>query len=191
VTIPSCGMASFAARDYFSLFGLPVRFAIDLVALDAAWRSVQGAVHPDRFAGQGDSQRLLALQYSTQINEAHQTLRDPLRRASYICKLHGLEIDPERNTVMPPEFLVQQMEWRESLEDALAAQDVRAVAQLEMEVRAAVTEGEILLEHLLDQSVPDTARAAEEIRCMMFLVKFSAQLREEKRRLSHGTLANR
>ena len=81
---------------------------------------------------------------------------------------------------MPPEFLVQQMEWRESLEDALAAQDVRAVAQLEIEVRAAVTEGEILLEHLLDRSVPDTARAAEEIRCMMFLVKFSAQLREEK-----------
>jgi len=184
-------MASFAARDYFSLFGLPVRFAIDPAALDSAWRSVQGAVHPDRFAGQGDSQRLLALQYSTQINEAYQTLKEPLRRASYICKLNGLEIEPERNTAMPPEFLAQQMEWRESLEDALAAQDFRAIEQLEMEVCAAITEGEILMEHLLDQSVPDTRRAAEEIRCMMFLVKFSAQLREEKRRVRHGTAANR
>jgi molecular chaperone HscB len=184
-------MASFAARDYFSLFGLPVRFAIDLAALDSAWRAVQGAVHPDKFVGANDAQKLLALQMSTQINEAHTTLKNPILRASYICKLHGVTIDPERNTAMPADFLVQQMEWRESLEDAAQAGNIEAIAELSLEVAAAVAESEVLIEHLLDQSSPDFARAAEEIRRLMFLTKFSEQVRGEQKRSTDGTSTDR
>ncbi|MBU3725191.1 MAG: Fe-S protein assembly co-chaperone HscB [Burkholderiaceae bacterium] len=179
------------ARDHFSLFGLPVRFALDGDALERAWRAVQGAVHPDRFAGGTDAQRLLALQYSTRINEAHDTLRDPMRRAAYLCALNGVAVDAERNTAMPPEFLMQQMEWRESLEDASNAKDMRGLAQLEQEVSAAMAESELLIEHLLDRSDPDFIRAAGEVRQMMFLAKFSDQVREEQKRIERGIAANR
>ncbi len=180
-----------AARDHFSLFGLPIRFALDAEALERAWRAVQAAVHPDRFAAGTDAQRLLALQYSTRINEAHQTLRDPLRRAAYLCELNGVEIDAERNTAMPEEFLLQQMEWRESLEDCAAAGDVRGLLQLGQEVDAAIAETVLLLEHLLDRGEPDFNRAAAEVRRMMFLVKFGEQVHQEQKRIERGAAANR
>jgi molecular chaperone HscB len=178
-------------KTHFSVFGLAPRFAIDLDALESAWRAIQAAVHPDRFASGTDTQRRLALQWSMQINEAHDTLKDPIRRASYLCHLNGVEVDPERNTAMPADFLIQQMEWRESLEDALSAKDVRALMQLEIEVQAAMTEAHVLIEHLIDRPEPDYHLAAQEVRRMMFLYKFNTQLRDEQRRLAHGTAANR
>lgn len=180
-----------SGRNHFALFGLPVRFSIDADALERAWRAVQGAVHPDRFAGATDAQRRIALQYSTQINEAHDTLKDPVRRATYICALHGVDVEAESNTAMPADFLVQQMEWRESLDDALRANDLRAIAQLGQEVASAISEGQLLLEHLLDNPAPDHARAAQEVRRMMFLTRFEAQMHNEQKRLTHGTAADR
>ena len=191
MTFSSGSAAHPSGRNHFALFGLPVRFSIDTEALERAWRAVQGAVHPDRFAGASDAQRRMALQYSTQINEAHDTLKDPVRRATYLCALHGVEVDAESNTAMPSDFLVQQMEWRESLEDAVAAHDVRSIAQLGQEVASALSEGLLLLEHLLDCSAPDYARAAQEVRRMMFLMRFEAQMHDEEKRLTHGTAADR
>jgi molecular chaperone HscB len=178
-------------KNHFSVFGLTPRFAIDPDALESAWRAIQAAVHPDRFSCGTDTQRRLALQWSMQINEAHDTLKDPIRRASYLCHLNGVEIDPERNTAMPADFLVQQMEWRESLEDALSAKNVRALMQLDIEVQAALAESHVLIEHLIDRPEPDYHLAAQEIRRMMFLSKFNNQLRDEQRRMAHGTATNR
>ncbi len=177
-------------KNHFSLFGLPVRFALDLVALERAWKVVQGAVHPDRYVSAPESQRLMALQRATQVNDAHDTLKDPIRRATYLCRLHGVEVDPERNTAMPPDFLVQQMEWRESLEDAAAAKSIESLSQLDQEVAAAIAESELLIEHLLDQSPADAARAADEVRRLMFLSKFSGQVRDEQRRLTDGAASD-
>ncbi len=181
----------FAARNHFSLLGLPVRFAIDPQALEDAWRAVQGAVHPDRFAGGTDTQRRLALQYSTRINEAHDTLRDPLRRAAYLCELHGVSIDAESNTAMPADFLIQQMEWREALDDVRLASDPRGLAQLDQELATALDETRLILEHLIDSSPPDFHKAALEVRRMMFLVKFSEQLRQERERMTDGAASDR
>ncbi len=183
--------STFAARNHFSIFGLPVKYGLDSAALESAWRAVQGAVHPDRFAGGTDAQRLLALQYSTQINEAHETLKDPVRRAAYLCQLHGVAVDAERNTAMPEDFLMQQMEWRESMEDAVAASDVRGLSQLGEEVRASIAESELLLEHLLDRPNADPVRASAEVRRLMFLTKFQSQVIQEQRRVSHGTATDR
>ena len=185
------GDAPLASRDFFSLFGLEQRYAIDLGSLESAWRSVQAAVHPDRFAAGSDAQKLMALRYSTQVNEAHETLRDPIKRASYLCKLHGVEIDAERNTAMPADFLVQQMEWRESMEDAVAARNAKGLAQLLQEVDAGLSEAELLVEHLLDGVAPNYAKAAEEVRRMMFLVKFRTQLMHEQKKVSHGAATDR
>lgn len=188
---PLRGAAPFGSRDFFSIFGMKPRFAIDLDALELAWRTVQSTVHPDRFATGTDAQRLMALRYSTQVNEAHETLRDPIKRAAYLCQLNGVEIDPERNTAMPAEFLVQQMEWRESMEDSIAAGDSKGLAQLMQEVEASLSEAELLVEHLLDSSLPNHSKAADEILRMMFLVKFKSQLLQEQKKVLHGTVADR
>lgn len=185
------GDAPLASRDFFSLFGLEQRFAIDLGSLEGAWRSVQAAVHPDRFASGTDAQKLMALRYSTQVNEAHETLKDPIKRASYLCQLHGVEIDAERNTAMPADFLVQQMEWRESMEDSVAAGDAKGLSQLMQEVESSLSEAELLVEHLLDSVSPNYSKAADEVRRMMFLVKFKSQLAQEQKRMLHGAAADR
>lgn len=123
-------------QDFFTLFQLPRRFALDRTALDAAYRRIQGEVHPDRFAASPEAERRLALQWATRANEAHQTLRQPLARARYLLALAGVDTAEDTNTAMPAEFLMLQMEWREAMMDARAARDADALETLIREVRA-------------------------------------------------------
>ena len=95
----------FLPPDHFQLFDLPPRFALDTAALDSAYRSVQGQVHPDRFASGTAAENRVAMQWATQANEAYRTLKSPLRRAAYLCERAGVPIDAESNTTMPTEFL--------------------------------------------------------------------------------------
>lgn len=115
--------------DDFALFGLPRRQALDRAALDATWRRLQAEVHPDRFAGQGAAAQRVAMQWSVRVNEAYRRLKDPVQRAAVLCALAGVPIDAERNTAMPASFLMQQMAWREALDDA--ADDPVAVQALQ------------------------------------------------------------
>lgn len=177
--------------DDFALMGLPRRFGLDPKALDARWKDLQRQTHPDRFAAQGTAAQRVAMQWSVRVNEAYQRLRDPVKRAAYLCELAGASIDAERNTAMPAEFLVQQMEWRESMEDSVVARDIQGLSQLMQEVQASLAESELLVEHLLDSVQPNYEKAAQEVRRMMFLVKFKSQLVEEQKRVSHGAAANR
>jgi molecular chaperone HscB len=154
--------------DDFTLFGLPPRHALDRAALDARWRELQGEVHPDRFAAQGAAAQRLAMQWAVRVNEAYQRLKDPLRRAAYLCELRGAAVDAERNTAMPAAFLMQQMQWREDLDEAA---DGAAVARLDEAVardeRAMLDE----LATLLDTR-GDTAAAAAQVRALMFVARF-------------------
>jgi DnaJ-domain-containing protein 1 len=95
------------ADDDFTLFGLPQRFALDRAEVDARWRRLQAEVHPDRFAAEGAAAQRLAMQWAVRVNEAYRRLKDPLARAAYLCELRGAPIDAERNTAMPPAFLVR------------------------------------------------------------------------------------
>lgn len=121
---------SVLSRNHFELFGLPVRFETDLAALDAAYRGVQGAVHPDRHAGGTAADRRVAMQLATHANEAYRTLRDPARRGAYLCALAGVDVEFESNTAMPAQFLMQQIEWREALDDARAARSAAGLQAL-------------------------------------------------------------
>ena len=107
--------AQLAVND-FELFDLPVQFAQDRAQLDTRWKDLQREAHPDKFASQGTAAQRVAMQWSVRINEAYQRLKDPMRRAAYLCELGGAPIQPENNTAMPAAFLMQQMEWREELE---------------------------------------------------------------------------
>lgn len=153
----------------FELFGVPARQAQDLAALDARWKELQREAHPDRFAAQGAAAQRLAMQWSVRINEAYQRLKNPLKRAAYLCTLQGAAIDAERNTAMPPQFLMQQMEWREALDDAA---DTAALAQLHDEVLA--TRKNLLADcaRLLDEQ-HDPLAAAQQVRALMFIDKFA------------------
>src|SRR5919112_4556640 len=97
----------------FELFGLPQAFAQDGQAIDARWKELQREAHPDKFAAQGQAAQRVAMQWSVRINEAYQRLKDPLKRAAYLCELRGSPINAQDNTAMPADFLMEQMEWRE------------------------------------------------------------------------------
>jgi molecular chaperone HscB len=105
-------------RDFFALFGLPRRFALDVAELEVLYRDMQARVHPDKFASAGEADKRLAMQLATHANEAYLTLKSPLKRGQYLLQLAGHDPQIEHNTAMPTDFLVEQMEWREAVAGA-------------------------------------------------------------------------
>lgn len=161
-------------QNHFELFHLPQRFAIDMGALDSAYHEVQSQVHPDKFVNATGAEKRVAMQWATRANEAYQTLKNPLQRAKYLCELNGADLQIESNTAMPHAFLMQQMEWRESLADAKIAKDVEALDKLEQELLAARKNTLEQIGTLLDQRM--FAEAALGVRKLMFLEKFRDEL---------------
>ena len=155
--------------DDFELFATERRFAQGRPALDARWKFLQGEVHPDRFAAQGPAAQRIALQWAMRVNEAYERLKDPLKRAAYLCDLNGAPISAEDNTAMPPGFLVQQLEWREALDQATSTAAVEALAAEVTEHRQVALQR---LETLLDID-HDYPRAAQEVRVLMFIERFA------------------
>jgi len=105
-------------QNHFDLFGLPPKYSLDKAALERAYRQIQSQVHPDRFAHAGDAERRASLQSTTRVNEAYEVLKSPVQRARHLLELQGVDVAFETNTAMPQDFLVQQMELREALEEA-------------------------------------------------------------------------
>ena len=155
--------------DDFELFGIPRRFEQDRAALDERWRALQAQVHPDRFATEGAAAQRVAMQWAVRVNEAYRRLKDPLQRAAYLCELASVPIDAENNTAMPSEFLMQQMAWRESLDDACAAPDVERLAD---EVAAHRRDALAALRVSLDER-HDAQQAAQQVRALMFVERFA------------------
>ena len=156
----------------FELFGVPLQFSQDRVAIDARWKSLQREAHPDKFAAQGAAAQRLAMQWSVRINEAYQRLKDPLRRAAYLCELHGASIDAEKNTAMPADFLMQQMEWRESLDDAKTIDNLN---EIELERLSCKQSMLLKIEQLIDAS-RDFQAVAQQVRALMFIERFGDDL---------------
>jgi molecular chaperone HscB len=167
----SCTTMNLASDD-FELFGVPRRFEQDRAALDERWRALQAEVHPDRFAAEGAAAQRVAMQWAVRVNEAYQRLKNPLKRAAYLCLLGGTPVDIHDNTGMQPGFLMQQMEWRESLEEARSIDAVEALAdQVNSRKLAAFDE----LRRTLDER-GDIAAAAEQVRALMFVERFAEDI---------------
>lgn len=156
----------------FELFDLPVQFAQDSAVLDARWKQLQREAHPDKFAAQGAAAQRVAMQWSVRINEAYQRLKNPLTRAMYLCEIHGAPIEAESNTAMPADFLMQQMQWREALDEADGIDNLDEIA-----AQASSSKREQLskIEQLLDGE-KDFPAAARQVRGLMFIERFAGEV---------------
>ena len=156
----------------FQLFDVPATFAQDRAALDTRWKELQREAHPDRFAAQGAASQRVAMQWSVRINEAYQRLKSPIRRASYLCELNGAPIEAENNTAMPGDFLVQQMEWREALDEVRSEPDLDALRE---QVDAGRARALASLDALIDEN-GDYPGAARQVRALMFIERFAEDI---------------
>jgi molecular chaperone HscB len=161
-------------QNHFDLFQLPAKFSLDMAALDAAYRDVQSRVHPDKFVNATGAEQRVAMQWATRANEAYQTLRDPQRRARYLCEQNGVDLQTESNTSMPMAFLMQQMEWRDALGAARAAKDVEALDALDAQLRTERAAQVELIGGQLDAGQFESA--AQGVRALMFLEKFGEEV---------------
>jgi molecular chaperone HscB len=157
-------------QNHFELFQLPPRFDVDSNALDSAYREIQGRVHPDRFVSASDAEKRVAMQWATRANEAYQTLRSPQKRAQYLCEINGVDLQTESNTAMPMDFLMEQMELREALDDARVGRDAAALDAIDARLRAERKTRLVQVGKLLDAG--DYQQAAQGVRALMFLDRF-------------------
>ncbi|MEP6701372.1 MAG: Fe-S protein assembly co-chaperone HscB [Betaproteobacteria bacterium] len=166
-------MIDFSA-DHFALLGLPRRFQIDRGGLDRAYRTLQAAIHPDRHAAAGDSTRRLALQASARVNEAYEALRDPASRGEYLLGLSGIASLAETDTAMPMDFLAEQMERREAIEDAMARHDHGALEH----ALDAIGEESRVLEAELGDAI-DVRAALDDAKTLVRKLRFLDRVRHE------------
>jgi molecular chaperone HscB len=165
------------AQNHFELLGLPARYAVDGTLLESRYRELQSQVHPDRFASGSDAERRVAMQWATRANEAYRTLRDPVGRARYLLALKGFDTGEETNTAMPADFLMQQMEWRESVAAASAAGDAAALAALRRDIERARGDMLQMLARAIDQDANFDAGCSL-VRKLRFLEKLEEEIDE-------------
>lgn len=165
------------SQDYFALFGLKRAYRIDAARLDQAYHEMQGKVHPDRHAHLPETERRLSMQWATQVNEAYRTLKQPLLRAHYLLRLAGAESDHESNTAMPPEFLMEQMEWREAVAEARAAGNHHELEKLMQRLEKHAGEIRSEVEQSIDTN-KDYAAAADAVRRLMFVEKLEHEIED-------------
>jgi molecular chaperone HscB len=159
-------------QSHFELFGLDPAYALETDALERSYREIQSRVHPDRFAHAGDAERRASLQWTTRVNEAYRTLKDPVQRARHILELHGVDVAFETNTAMPPEFLMQQMELRETLEEA---KDAEALDALRSDLKRENQSLEKAIAEAIDVKKDYTA-AAGLVRKLQFLDRLDEEI---------------
>lgn len=170
-------LTSSGLQNHFELFGLPPAFGLDRELLEQAYRDIQSRVHPDRFAHAGDAERRASLQWTTRVNEAYRTLKDPVQRGKHILELHGVDVAFETNTQMPTDFLLQQLELREELEGAIARKDAPALDRLRADLSGSQKGLQAQIGIAIDAK-KDYAGAADLVRKLMFLDRLEAEIEQ-------------
>ncbi len=161
--------------NYFQLFELPETFALTLSALETPYRRIQASAHPDRYVTAAPTEQRQSMQLATLANEAYLTLKNPATRAEYLLKLKGIDSLNDSNTSMPADFLMQQMEWREALEDASMAKNIASLEALFDEMQAEANNLKAVLTDLIDNK-KDYPAASETTRKLVFIDKVCADI---------------
>lgn len=169
-------MSEHPIRNFFDLFGLPVRYGVDRDVLDRRYRDLQRAAHPDRFASATEQARRISMQQAADVNEGYRVLRDPLARARYLLELRGYRFRDEHHTTDDADFLMEQMELREALEQIPEAADpLAAVAAFSRQIEARSNELADSLGDSLDAAEADVERAVEQVMKLQFYRKLQDQ----------------
>jgi molecular chaperone HscB len=163
--------------DHFALFDLAPAFGLDSALLDQRYRELQARVHPDKHAHLSSAEQRVAMQWATQVNEAYQTLKSPLKRAQYMLALRDVDPQVERNTAMPMEFLVQQLECREGVAEARNEGDVNALEALQLEMRREIKAEFATIGQQLDVT-QDNEAAAQTVRRLLFKEKLLHEIED-------------
>ncbi len=164
-------------QNHFELFSLPISFTVDLQQLSANFRALQQSVHPDRYANASAQEKRLSVQRAAQINEAHQVLKSPQRRARYIIELQGVVFDDQANPVMEPMFLMQQMELREALADVKSKADPES--ELDKILAALKTAKKDILDKLAEQLNTPATADLDKASLLMHELQFLDKLQSE------------
>ena len=174
------GMQADLGKNYFELFGLPITFDLDLADLAARYRDLQRRFHPDRFASASESERRFSLQLTAQVNAAFQTLKDPVARARYLLGLQGVDTGEDTDTAMDTAFLMEQMDLRESLDEARAAADRHArLESLRQRVEEDLEARSVQLRARFTENSESARRQARNlVREMQFLQKLTHEIEE-------------
>ena len=157
-------------QGYFELFGLDSKFNIDVAMLESNFRKIQSDSHPDRFVTATPAEKLKSMQLATLANEGYQTLKQPANRAKYLLELQGIEAISETNTAMPMDFLMQQLEWREAIDDAKNAKDISGLDNLLRQMQQEANALNTTLTLLIDKN-HDYQAATEATRKLIFIDK--------------------
>lgn len=167
--------------NHFELFGLPFQFELDGSLLASQFRELQRRFHPDNYATASERDRLLSVQKAAQINDAFQTLKNPVSRAEYMLAERDEDIRGEQKTLQDMAFLMQQMELREALEAIPDSSDPEsALFDFEQQASAMYKEQLTQLAELLNNE--QWVEAADGVRKLKFIVK----LRDEVERLEES-----
>ncbi len=166
------------SKNYFELFGLPVDFIVDGDSLAERYRELQRVIHPDRYANASEQERRLSMQGASRINEALETLKDPITRASYLLTLHGIEMDAQKETTQDMAFLMEQMDLREELAGIREQADPYAAildlaGRVNRQIKTRVGQMAVQFEY----ATPEQLEAAREIlRKLRFLQKLRSEV---------------
>jgi len=164
--------------NYFELFSFTPSYNLDTALLAERYHELQRAVHPDKFAHSSEQDKRIAVQRTAQVNDGFTTLKDPLSRAEHILALQGIDLRHESTTVKDTVFLMQQMEWREALEDIAHSQTPEdVIAELYTSFDVSAKQKELKLAELLQSgSSSDLESAADLIRKLKFMAKLHIEL---------------
>jgi len=164
--------------NYFELFSFKPSYEIDTALLAERYRELQRAVHPDKFANSSEQDKRIAVQRTAQVNDGFSTLKNPISRAEHILVLKGVDLLHESTTVKDTHFLMQQMEWREALEDIAHSSDPdEMITELHESFSVfAKTIEQDLAPLLLSDSEEELSKAADLIRKLKFMAKLHIEL---------------
>ncbi|HFC8465302.1 TPA: Fe-S protein assembly co-chaperone HscB [Neisseria subflava] len=160
--------------QYFNLFQLEPSFNIDTEALEQTYRALAARFHPDKFASASAFEQKQAVMMSSTINDAYRTLKNPIDRAAYLLKSQNIDADAPEHTSFSPEFLMQQMEWRETLMDAQMEQNHDAIRALDQEIQEVQSNLYQDLQQAFEQQ--DYESAAQWVRHGRFLNKLRNEI---------------
>jgi molecular chaperone HscB len=165
------------SQDYFELLGLNPAFDIDPALLHAAQQRLQASHHPDRYVGSSDQDKRLSVQIASRVNQAYETLRDPVKRSRYLLEINGANLPDDSATTADTEFLMEQIELREAVDACRDGEDALARSKL-IETRLEQRASDLAQVFVACFNADRFDEAIEASRKMQFVQRIQQQLAE-------------